>query len=756
MKGLLIFPAVATILIVAIYFESLFFVVPLILLLLRLIYLKNIRLILLVITIAGGFWIRCQFVSNNLQAKVPHFSEAVFAPDKISVNGDILSGELHTKQQTVRFIYRFKTKFEQTIWQNQKQMVQAPVKVKDIQKLSGPRNPGEFNFQKYSIHKNIHYIVTLQEVGSVRRYRPKTIFEKINVLRIHIINHLARLPKWLKIHAQSLIVGYTENSERDFLKILSVLGVIHLFSLSGLHVLILLTIMRKLTSLLKIPLEWVDDFMLILLPCYGILVGSKSGIWRAIVLAMVSIILNKLRISWSRLDVFSLTIMICVVIYPFAVTEMGGQLSFLLSFAILYLYKESRLLTAALKMNLVSLPVICFYTYQLNWLTLLTNILFVPLFTYVILPIALVSALTVDWSGWKIPNYLFDRLYNFLDIIAGDTRFTFVTGSLPSWVVLLLIVIVLFYVESKAVWNKFLWQYGAIFIVCIVMNKFPLFGAVHIIDVGQGDSILVTTPLLRQTFLIDVAGKLKLPKPSWAQTVSSNQVDNSTIPFLKSQGISQIDKIFLSHKDVDHIGNLETILTKFPVKEVYFGLGLENNPRIKSAIKQHPAVKFKNLRQGDVVKTGAINWRVLWPNHSSVGENGDSLTLLAKIKNKRWLFPGDLDSKGENEILQKYNFKIDYLKVGHHGSKTATSEELLKTMQPKIGFISAGINNRYGHPNQETLQRLGKNQVQYFNTAEYGMITWYYFSYSNEERLTTFLKGDLIENSRTKKEFKTR
>lgn len=751
MKGLLIFPALATILIVAIYFASSFLIVPLILLLFRLLYLKNFRLILLVTVLSGAFWIRCQWIASDLQAKTPHFSDAVFSPDVISVNGDILSGELHTKQQTVRFIYRLKNQTEQTAWKNRKQIVQAPVKIKEVNELNGPRNPGEFNFKKYAIHKNIHYIVILQQIGAVKAYQPTTIFEKINVLRIHIINHLAKLPKWLKIHAQSLIVGYTENSNRDFLKILSVLGVIHLFSLSGLHVLILLTIMRKLTSMLKVPLEWVDDIMLLLLPCYGILVGSKSGIWRAIVLAMVSIILSKLKISWSRLDVFSLTIMICVFIYPFAVIEMGGQLSFLLSFAILYLYKESRFLTAAFKMNLVSLPVICFYTYQLNWLTLLANIFFVPLFTYAILPIALLSAVTVDWSGWKLPNQLFNGLYSFLDVVSADPNFTFVTGTLPVWVVLLLIVIVLFYLETTTFWNKFLWQYGAIFIICIVMNKFPLFGAVNIIDVGQGDSILVTTPIFRQTVLIDMAGKLKLPKPPWAQSNNSNQVDNSVIPVLKAQGISHIDKVFLSHKDVDHIGNLETLLTKLPVKEVNFGLGLENNSRIKSAMKQHPKVKFKNLRQGDVVNTGFISWKVLWPNHSGIGENGDSLTLLAKIKNKLWLFPGDLDSAGEKKILQKYKFKIDYLKVGHHGSKTATSDELLKVTQPKLGFISAGVKNRYGHPNKETLERLSERKVKYFNTAEYGMITWYYFSYNNEEKLTTFLKGDLIENNGTKK-----
>jgi len=294
--------------------------------------------------------------------------------------------------------------------------------------------------------------------------------------------------------------------------------------------------------------------------------------------------------------------------------------------------------------------VICFYTYQFNWLTLLVNIVFVPFFSYFILPVTIISAMTVHWPFWIFLNRFFAELYGRLDMIANDSNFIFITGRFPEWLVLILLVVVIFYVESKGFWNKYLIQYLVIFSCGILLNKVPLFGAVRLIDVGQGDSILITTPLNRQTFLIDVAGKLNYSSPNWAKHVSSDQVDNSTIPFLKSQGISHVDKIFLTHKDVDHVGNLETILSKFQVHEVNFGIGLENNPRIKQAIQKHPEVKFKNLKQGDLVDTGFIRWQVLWPKTRGIGENDDSLTLLAQIKQKKWLFTGDLDIAGEKKI----------------------------------------------------------------------------------------------------------
>ena len=756
MKGLLIFPTLVVILIITIYFESSSFVFVLIVLILRILLLKNKFLNCLVICLSGIFLLRCQLLEYNHQIIKPEIKTILISPDKLTVNGDILTGEAITKKQTVRFIYRIKDRSEQKYWQDLSQIVQADVVVKKVDLVKGPRNPAEFNYQKYLYHNNINFSVQIERLERVRVYSPITIFEKINALRIHIIKYLANLPKWLRIHAQSLIVGYTGHDDKSFLKILSVLGVIHLFSLSGLHVFILLTIIRKLTSAIKIPLEWVNTSMLLILPCYGMLVGSKSGIWRAIVLAMVGIICQKFNLTLSRLDIFSLTMLICLFIYPFAITEMGGQLSFLLAFGILYLYKNTKFILATIKMNLVSLPVICFYTYQFNCLTLLVNLIFIPVFTYIILPITLISSLTVHWKFWEIINSYFDKLYKVLDLLANDRNFTFITGKIPAILVILIILVTFFYLESSKFWNKYLKIYLFLFVLCILVNKFPLFGAVHLIDVGQGDSIMITTPLNHQTFLIDVGGKLNFPTKKWAKRTNSNQVEVTTIPFLKAQGISKVDKLFLTHKDVDHVGNLLTFLDKFTVKEMNFGIGLESNPRIKAAIKNHPEVKFKNLCQNDTFKTNFISWQVLWPKTKGIGENGDSLTMLAKIHNKSWLFTGDLDIAGEQGILKDHKFKVDYLKVGHHGSKTATSDQLLKQVTPKIGFISAGVNNRYGHPNKETIQRLEDNHVQYFNTAEYGMISWYYNFWNDDEKLTTFLKGDLVENNRIKKEFETR
>ncbi|AKP66448.1 DNA internalization-related competence protein ComEC/Rec2 [Companilactobacillus ginsenosidimutans] len=682
-------------------------------------------------------------VRNHLDHpnQVNNVNQTIFYPDKIKVNGDLLSGEVVEGDTSIRFLYKIPNESEKKFWQKLNTEVLGKIKIKDIKEIDGPRNPGEFDFKTFSNHHGVFYTATIDKIYQLQQFHPTSITENISHARIQFISYLSSLPKWLKIHAQSLLVGYSRTDESDLFKTLSVLGVIHLFSLSGLHVLILVIIFKKLFSVLRITSEAADWLLLLTLPVYGIFVGLKTGITRAIILTLVSIVLKKFGFKMSSLDVFSITVLICLLINPFALVEMGGQLSFILSGALLYLSK-SNLLVSTFKMNLLSLPIICFYTFQFSWLVLLMNIIFVPIFMYLILPTAIISAIipnNIGIFGEKL-NGLFDLIYSFMNQIAKDDRFNFVVGKIPVLIVLVLVILALFNIENKLVLNEFVNYFMILLIASIMYVKFPIFGTVSIIDVGQGDSILITTPFNRKSILVDTAGKLDFPVKPWQEKKVTNQVEKSTIPYLKYLGVSKLNIVMLSHKDVDHIGNLYTLLQSFPVDEVRFGSGLEQNARIKRTIHNNFNVKFTSVKRGDKFNFGSSTWEVLWPKQRSVGENGDSLTLLATMGKYKWLFTGDLDIENEEKILKLGTFHADYLKAGHHGSKTSTGSNWLKAVNPKLALISAGINNRYGHPNKETIQRLDDQHVAHLNTAEYGMITWYYYPFNQSEGLNTFVR----------------
>ncbi|MQS52297.1 DNA internalization-related competence protein ComEC/Rec2 [Companilactobacillus mishanensis] len=716
--------------------------------LLRICFLKNNRILIVVLFLGAIFVFKFETVQQNLlnPAAIENLSKVTIFPDKIKVNGDLLSGDAVTKQGTVKFLYKIPTEKEAMYWKKISDPIDADVFVKSIDKIEGPRNPGEYNFKLYSNHRQIFYNAKFSKINMPTLHEPHGIFEKINVLRIHSIKYLDSLPKWIRIHTQNLLIGYSGNDESDFFKTLSALGVIHLFSLSGLHILILVNMFLKFTSLLKVTREAAEYILLAILPIYGVFVGSKTGIWRAIVLTLVAIIVKKLEIKLSKLDVFSITILICELVNPFAVTEMGGQLSFLLSLALIFLNAGS-FIASTFKMNIVSVPIISFYTFQFSWLTLIMNLVFVPIFTYIILPTTILALFSVNKfnSFWLWLNGWFDKMYSLMELISTDSRFSFTTGQISIWLVVVMIILSFYFIERKKIYDKFLIEFIVVFSISVFLIKVPMFGSVSLIDVGQGDSILITTPLTRKTVLIDTGGKLAFPVKPWQRRTSMNQVETSTIPVLKSKGITHIDRVFLSHKDVDHIGNLETLLTKFPVDEVSFGSGLNTNQRIKDIMNAHKDVKFSALESGDHLDLGNIGWNILWPSKPSIGENGDSLTILANIKGTNWLFTGDLDIENENKIIAANHFHVDYLKAGHHGSKTASGDKLLEEIRPQWALISAGVNNRYGHPNKETIDRFDTHKIAHVNTADYGMITWYYFPFDQHTELKGYLKGELIE-----------
>lgn len=660
-------------------------------------------------------------------------------PDKLKVNGDLLSGQIDNGRNKAQFFYWLKTPFEKSRWQSDKTVQSAVIKIKTIKEIDGARNPGEFDFKRYSNHHHVFQTVEIDKITNLRIAEPHDLTGWIYQVRISFINYLQQLPKWLRIHTQSLLVGYSGPNDNGVLQTLSVLGIIHLFSLSGLHVLLLITILKKITSALHITIEFIDWILLLILPIFAIFVGLKTGICRAVVLSIVTIILKKFSLKSSKLDIFALTVLICLWIDPFALIEMGGQLSFVLAGSLLYLTAKS-IFESTLKMNLVSLPIICFYTYQFNLLILLMNIVFVPIFMYLILPTTILAAIFPSFlSIWNVFNDIFSYMYSLMDRLSQLSELNLVIGQFPIVIVLVLLILALLQLNQERIWRRPLKYFCLLFISTVIYIKIPIFGSVSIIDVGQGDSILVTTPGFRKIILIDTAGKLGFPQKPWQKRITNDQVKQSTIPYLHYRGIKKIDEVFLSHKDVDHIGNLTTLLDSFPVQRVNFGIGLEQNKRIKDTIDKHPQIIFQKRKRGDDFQIGRSNWQVLWPNKKSIGENGDSLTLLSEQGTKKWLFTGDLDIENENKILELGAFKIDYLKAGHHGSKTASGDKLLDQTRPQIAFISAGRHNRYGHPNKETLSRLKEHQIKSLNTADCGMITWYYYPFGHE-RLTTFLR----------------
>ena len=236
------------------------------------------------------------------------------------------------------------------------------------------------------------------------------------------------------------------------------------------------------------------------------------------------------------------------------------------------------------------------------------------------------------------------------------------------------------------------------------------------IDVGQGDSHLITTPS-GSHILVD-AGDTK-------RTDSGKEI---IVPYLHHSGVSRLDALIVTHPDQDHFGGALSIIRTFPVKELWIidCARIEPKPEwqkiISEAYRRH--ITIRDIQRGVAYKEKFFEIKVIHPDTKyCIDANTQSITFRAKGLGHSAVLTGDLTTQGEKEILATDIYlKSDVLKLGHHGSKTSSSKKFLNNVDPRLALISSGRKNRFRHPSKEIIRRLDSLQIPYLNTAEKGTI----------------------------------
>jgi competence protein ComEC len=265
----------------------------------------------------------------------------------------------------------------------------------------------------------------------------------------------------------------------------------------------------------------------------------------------------------------------------------------------------------------------------------------------------------------------------------------------------------------------------------IIMVKFSPVGEVTFIDVGQGDSILIRLPFNQGNYLIDTGGKVTFPLEDWQERRTNfDPGEDIVVPFLKSRGISKIDKLILTHGDSDHTGSALAILENFRIGQVLVGDTLEKKEIELNIINEAKkrGIPITKVSAGMQWEEAGHKFFIIAPEKAAVSSNDASICIYSKLGGQSWLFTGDLEEIGEREVIEQFpQLEVDVLKVGHHGSKTSTTELFLSKIKPEFGVISAGRDNRYGHPHQEVLERLNAHKVMIYRTDIHGAVTYKYF-----------------------------
>lgn len=659
-------------------------------------------------------------------------------PNHYRVNGDTIIGEGEftsgRKSRRITYTYRCKTEQDCQLWQDRQTVDRYQIRG-TAETIEGARNKGTFDAKAYLASHGIWDKVQVKRVQAVKPSRSPMMW--LQELRARVIYRVKLEPDSLtKTYALLLLFGDRREMDDALQEQYQRLGIMHLLAISGLHVTMLVHLVERLLWRVGVSRERTTLVVVGVLVVFGWMMDWYVSGTRAILMALLPIAGNRFGSRLSQVDSLCLVFIASVLWRPTIVLSVAFQLSYGLTAIVLLVDRWChqmawsvwpQRLAVPILVPLVALPVICRYFFVWNLWSVLVAYGLVFVFEWGILPGVMLYGVSLFVGGTFIVQSVLEwgltLVHRVLDWFVGMPFGQLTFGQWQSWQWLIywgILVVWAVLLEWKSIRP---WMTSALLIsVALLLFSIPYrFGTeVVMVDIGQGDAILIREPGWNNATLVDTGGEVSFaPKEGWRRHHYVSQAKRTLIPTLQAEGLSSLKAIMLSHADYDHVGNLEELLERIPTQTILIARGMESNERMQRIRHRYPTIQWKLTQAGEQIG----HWSILAPNHSSKGGNDDSIIALYTIQGHRWLFTGDAPSQAEEAVVQRYpQLTVDFLKVGHHGSKTATSKALLSHTQPAVALISAGKQNRYHHPHPQTLERLTNYRIPTFTTKEDGAI----------------------------------
>ena len=564
-------------------------------------------------------------------------------------------------------------------------------KIKEVKNNTVPNN---FNYKKYLYNKKIFYTFTIEDFSYKESHN---IFYIIKNKLSKSLENDSKVYEYLNL----FILGNKVYLDSEMYDLYLSNGVVHLFAISGMHISLITLALDKVLRLRKKRI-FITSFLWL----YAFLVSFSISILRSVLFYTLKYLLDILDIKISNKKILFLDAFILLLLNPFNILDVGFLYSFSCLIGIFYFCKSTNhylkdLLNVSLVTTIFTLPITASINYEINLFSIINNLIFIPLVTFIIYPLSIITYIL------PIISNIYGVLINIMELLnsffANIKLFTFVIPKLPIviWFVYYLVIIKL---SSIKKWYIFL----SIFLVIIMISlKLDRNSYVYFIDVSQGDSSLIKTK--DKVILIDSGGLVN----------SNYHVSSKTVKLLKSLGIKKIDYYIISHGDYDHMGDSVYLINHFIVNEVVFNKDdyndLENY--FIDNLKRNK-IKYTNDLTDIFISNGYLK---IYGSSDYDNENDNSNIVYLNLFNKSFLFMGDSGINRESIFVMNNKIgNIDVLKVGHHGSKTSSDKNFIDEIKPKYSVISVGANNRYGHPNKEVLDNLDNSKI--YRTDQDGSI----------------------------------
>lgn len=638
------------------------------------------------------------------------------------------------------------------------------------------RNPGNFDSHAYYQARHVSHQVSARQIRVLDR-RTNTLREWLLRTRLALSDRLAELtPASGEVGTDScfgilsaLLLGDKGSLDEQSEALYESAGILHILSVSGLHVSLLGGALLALTKRLCLPL-WLQKLsasLLILL--YWQFCGASLSAGRATVMFLCLCAAPLFGRSYDSLSSLSLAGLLLLWDSPGLLFQPGFQLSFgailgiLLvcpSFAPIQKPGAKPPLFSALffgfGLQLTLLPITLYHFFRYPLYGILLNLVVLPLTAPLFLCGAAGLLLSFLWlplgSALLIPCRLILLLYDRLCTIAASLPMaSCLLGRPPLWRIFVYYSVLAFFcflrrpsrrkeappktpAEKKQTSLPAHGKRALLAVLCLLLLlpslllPLPVHAlTVTFLDTGQGDCAFLRTP--RGTAILIDGGSSDI----------QNAAANRLIPFLEAQAVSSLDYVFLSHSDNDHVNAVGEWLESGRL------IGCLVLPALPDRLAAEPSyqellvladayqIPLLFFREGSRLTEGELSLLCLAPaapEHSAAAGytslNAASQVLLVEFQGIRFLFTGDCGEEGEELLVQtlcEQELSCHILKVGHHGSATSTGEALLAQLNPQLAVISCGIQNRYRHPHPDVLTRLRAHHVPYYITAECGAVT---------------------------------
>ncbi|MBQ8043462.1 MAG: DNA internalization-related competence protein ComEC/Rec2 [Clostridia bacterium] len=656
------------------------------------------------------------------------------------------------------------------------------IKVKG--KISIPENlnnPGEFNYKLYLYSNNIHGLINTYEVPKQISYNKnfiQNIYSKVYMFKEHVKNIIKSSMEETNANlAMSMIYGDTTDLDESIKEDFEEVGVSHLMSVSGTHITSFMFVINILFRINKKENKCKNKknkrikikglIQIISICIYIIFTGFSISVFRSGIMIIISIVCDMLNKTKDKYKALVLTLGVILFHTPYAIFNVGMQLSFLATLGIIMFGKsvanEFYKLTNKIKNEIIKK--IIKYIIENTAITIAVQLMIIPIqiqsFNKLPFPVILPNLIlgiistpirvigTIGIMLSFIPA-LSGKIFSFLEILVTillrtskifkSISFGISTVSMPVIFLVLYYIFILgifVYFKIKNITSsvrvkegkynfkkllKYLKIFEATLFILIIslvtfINVYSICFSqyVYFFNVEQGDMSYIKCG--KESVIVDIG------------SMSNNLAFNTISNYFKASNLNKVDAIIVSHMHKDHINGLESFLQNYKVGRVIYSKPKTINKAytdFKELLNKYD-VNLVEVKRGDVINIGEIQIQVLLPDEEYIESldevNTNSLVCKITVKDKQMLYMGDASIETEEKLI-KENMDISniyILKVGHHGSKTATSNEFIQKIKPENAVISA-LKKYYGHPHEQTTDTLKENNVYIYLTEQQGAI----------------------------------